>query len=197
MAVSSFGNNYTRAMFLALLQIAFLAALGCTVSAAFSTPVAAFVAVAYLVIGLSIQAAITAPLTNDDGSYKYKNVTEMVLHKFAQGMGHVIVSVDDLDATSDLIRGRLIENRRLFNTVGPRQTGRYGMVVPRFVSQALAGQPLTVYGDVGLVSDSLGLPDREEIAVVLCGRDGKAIWLHRGPRTAEAAAALGTALDAT
>lgn len=36
---------------------------------------------------------------------------------------------------------------RLFNTVGPRQTGRYGMVVPRFVQQALAGQPLTVYGD--------------------------------------------------
>jgi UDP-glucose 4-epimerase len=36
---------------------------------------------------------------------------------------------------------------RLFNTVGPRQTGRYGMVLPRFVSQALAGQPLTVYGD--------------------------------------------------
>jgi UDP-glucose 4-epimerase len=36
---------------------------------------------------------------------------------------------------------------RLFNTVGPRQTGRYGMVVPRFVEQALAGEPLTVYGD--------------------------------------------------
>jgi UDP-glucose 4-epimerase len=36
---------------------------------------------------------------------------------------------------------------RLFNTVGPRQTGRYGMVVPRFVGQALAGRPLTVYGD--------------------------------------------------
>ena len=36
---------------------------------------------------------------------------------------------------------------RLFNTVGPRQTGRYGMVVPRFVRQALAGEPLTVYGD--------------------------------------------------
>jgi UDP-glucose 4-epimerase len=35
---------------------------------------------------------------------------------------------------------------RLFNTVGPRQTGRYGMVVPTFVSQALEGQPLTVYG---------------------------------------------------
>ena len=36
---------------------------------------------------------------------------------------------------------------RLFNTVGPRQTGRYGMVVPRFVQQALSGQPITVYGD--------------------------------------------------
>ena len=36
---------------------------------------------------------------------------------------------------------------RLFNTVGPRQSSLYGMVVPRFVRQALAGEPLTVYGD--------------------------------------------------
>ncbi len=36
---------------------------------------------------------------------------------------------------------------RFFNTVGPRQTGQYGMVVPRFVRQALLGKPLTVYGD--------------------------------------------------
>jgi UDP-glucose 4-epimerase len=36
---------------------------------------------------------------------------------------------------------------RLFNTVGPRQTGRYGMVIPNFVSQALAGEEITVYGD--------------------------------------------------
>lgn len=36
---------------------------------------------------------------------------------------------------------------RLFNTVGPRQSGRYGMVLPRFVAQALSGSPLTVYGD--------------------------------------------------
>ena len=36
---------------------------------------------------------------------------------------------------------------RLFNTVGPRQTGRYGMVVPNFVKQALLGHPITVYGD--------------------------------------------------
>ncbi len=36
---------------------------------------------------------------------------------------------------------------RLFNTVGPRQTGRYGMVIPNFVQQALTGQDITVYGD--------------------------------------------------
>jgi UDP-glucose 4-epimerase len=36
---------------------------------------------------------------------------------------------------------------RLFNTVGPRQTGQYGMVIPRFVGQALRGEDLTVYGD--------------------------------------------------
>ncbi len=36
---------------------------------------------------------------------------------------------------------------RVFNTCGPRQTGRYGMVVPRFVSQALAGEPIKVFGD--------------------------------------------------
>lgn len=35
---------------------------------------------------------------------------------------------------------------RLFNTVGPKQTGRYGMVIPRFVEQALTGKPVTVYG---------------------------------------------------
>jgi UDP-glucose 4-epimerase len=36
---------------------------------------------------------------------------------------------------------------RFFNTVGPRQTGRYGMVIPNFVRQALAGEPITVFGD--------------------------------------------------
>ena len=36
---------------------------------------------------------------------------------------------------------------RLFNTVGPRQTGQYGMVIPNFVRQALAGHPITVFGD--------------------------------------------------
>jgi len=51
---------------------------------------------------------------------------------------------------------------RLFNTVGPRQTGRYGMVIPTFVRQALDGEPITVYGDgaqsrcFGFVKDVVG-----------------------------------------
>jgi UDP-glucose 4-epimerase len=36
---------------------------------------------------------------------------------------------------------------RLFNTVGPRQSGQYGMVIPRFVERALTGEPIEVYGD--------------------------------------------------
>ncbi|MBE6379044.1 MAG: NAD-dependent epimerase/dehydratase family protein [Lentisphaerae bacterium] len=44
------------------------------------------------------------------------------------------------------LRGTVV---RFFNTVGPRQTGKYGMVVPRFVSNALQNKPLSVYGDGG------------------------------------------------
>jgi UDP-glucose 4-epimerase len=43
-------------------------------------------------------------------------------------------------------RGLPVVVGRLFNTVGPRQTGQYGMVIPTFVRQALAGQPITVFG---------------------------------------------------
>ena len=44
-------------------------------------------------------------------------------------------------------RGLPVVTARFFNTVGPRQSGQYGMVVPRFINQALAGKPITVYGD--------------------------------------------------
>ena len=44
-------------------------------------------------------------------------------------------------------QGLKVTTVRLFNTVGPRQTGRYGMVVPRFVQSALKNEPITIYGD--------------------------------------------------
>ena len=87
---------------------------------------------------------------------------------------------------------------RLFNTVGPRQTGRYGMVIPNFVRQALAGEPLTVFGDgsqtrsfadvtdvvrafVGLlgepraVGDILNIGNPEEISILELAKRVKAI----------------------
>jgi UDP-glucose 4-epimerase len=46
-----------------------------------------------------------------------------------------------------LTEGLKVSTIRFFNTVGPRQTGRYGMVVPRFVQSALANAPISIYGD--------------------------------------------------
>jgi UDP-glucose 4-epimerase len=63
---------------------------------------------------------------------------------------------------------------RFFNTVGPRQTGRYGMVLPNFVRQALASQPITVFGDgkqsrcfgfIGDVVEAVGRLVRTEAAI--------------------------------
>ncbi|RME02754.1 MAG: NAD-dependent epimerase/dehydratase family protein [Planctomycetota bacterium] len=52
---------------------------------------------------------------------------------------------------------------RLFNTVGPRQVGEYGMVIPRFVEQALSGQSLTVYGDGNQVRCFIHVRDVVEV----------------------------------
>ena len=126
--VSGFPANYARAMVLALFQLAFLAALGCTVGAAFSTPVAAFVAIAYLIIGLSVRAAIDAPLKDDLGRYQYKGVLDRGAHYLARWVGLVVVSVDDFEATGDLARGRLIEYARLGRTFGVLVALRSGLI---------------------------------------------------------------------
>jgi UDP-glucose 4-epimerase len=58
---------------------------------------------------------------------------------------------------------------RLFNTVGPRQTGRYGMVVPRLVQQALQGEPMTVYGDGRQSRCFLHVRDAVDALILLAG----------------------------
>ncbi|MBS1860574.1 MAG: NAD-dependent epimerase/dehydratase family protein [Actinobacteria bacterium] len=57
---------------------------------------------------------------------------------------------------------------RFFNTVGPRQTGAYGMVMPRFVQQALVGAPLTVYGDGSQTRCFTHVRDVTEAVLRLC-----------------------------
>ena len=72
---------------------------------------------------------------------------------------------------------------RLFNTVGPRQTGQYGMVVPTFVKQALAGAPLTVYGDGKQSRCFTHVRDVVTALIALMQRPeayGLSFWLRRG-----------------
>ena len=60
---------------------------------------------------------------------------------------------------------------RLFNTIGPRQTGAYGMVVPRFVGQALNNEPLTVYGDGTQTRTFTGVQDVVRVFMGLVEND--------------------------
>jgi UDP-glucose 4-epimerase len=61
---------------------------------------------------------------------------------------------------------------RLFNAVGPRQSARYGMVLPRFVQQAMAGQDLTVHGDGGQTRCFTHVLDSARAIQLLCLHDG-------------------------
>jgi UDP-glucose 4-epimerase len=61
---------------------------------------------------------------------------------------------------------------RLFNTVGPRQTGRYGMVMPNFVKQALENEPISVYGDGKQSRCFCDVRDTVEGLIRLMDRDG-------------------------
>ena len=63
---------------------------------------------------------------------------------------------------------------RFFNTVGPRQTGQYGMVVPNFVQQALSGKPITVFGDGKQSRCFTWVGDAVKAVVALAGR-GEAV----------------------
>lgn len=63
---------------------------------------------------------------------------------------------------------------RFFNTCGPRQKGRYGMVIPRFIKQALTNKPITVYGDGGQTRCFLYVNDAIE-AVINLSRSDKAV----------------------
>jgi UDP-glucose 4-epimerase len=71
---------------------------------------------------------IGSPLKSRWSYAEAKAIDESLIHAYTQTRGLTAVII------------------RFFNTVGPRQTGRYGMVIPRLVAQALTGQPLTIYG---------------------------------------------------
>lgn len=111
---AGFLNNYVRSVFMVVLQLAFLAALGCTAGAALSSPVAIFAGMSYLVIGMTVQAAVAAPLEDPvTGRVKYESVLQQGAHIVAQVTSYAVVSVEEFNTAGALARGRLIEMRRL------------------------------------------------------------------------------------
>ncbi len=141
---AGFFNNYLRTMVMAIFQIIFLAGLGSTVGAIFSTPVAVFVAISYIIIGLVVPAAVSAPLQNADGSYNYNNVAERAAHYVAQGVQGLVVTVDDLDCTSQLASGQLVELRDIGSAFTKVLLFRTGVI-------ALLGIAVLTRRELGLV----------------------------------------------
>ena len=141
---TGFLSNYARAVVLVLLQLAFLAALGCTVGAVFSSPVALFVAASYLVIGLLVQTATNVPVKDDFGTYQYKSILDRGAHYVALGVSKAVVSVDDFDASADLIRGRLITTVRIVFTAGT-------LILLRTLPMAVIGVWIFTRRELGLV----------------------------------------------
>jgi UDP-glucose 4-epimerase len=84
----------------------------------------------------------------------------------AKAFGEILASSYHRQAGAETIVARL------FNTVGPRQTGAYGMVLPRFVRQALAGEDLTVYGTGTQSRCFTHVLDTVHALVLLCDADG-------------------------
>lgn len=108
------------------------------------------------VLEAALQSGTTVLFTSTSEVYG-KNTTEGLTEESDRIMGSPLLSrwsyaeakaIDEtLVQQYHLHHGLPTVIVRLFNTTGPRQSGRYGMVLPRFVQQAIAGEPLTVYGD--------------------------------------------------
>jgi UDP-glucose 4-epimerase len=94
--------------------------------------------------------ASTSEVYGKNDEVPFKEDADMVLGPTTKGRWSYACSkaIDEFLALAYYKEKKLpVVIARLFNTVGPRQTGRYGMVVPTFVQQALLGHAITVYGD--------------------------------------------------
>jgi UDP-glucose 4-epimerase len=97
-----------------------------------------------------VLVASTSEVYGKGNSVPFREDSDLVLGPTTKGRWSYACSkaIDEFLALAYFKEKRLpVVICRLFNTVGPRQTGRYGMVVPNFVKQALLGHPITVFGD--------------------------------------------------
>jgi UDP-glucose 4-epimerase len=100
--------------------------------------------------GKKVLIASTSEVYGKSESFPFREDQDVLLGPSSKSRWSYACSklVDEFLALAYLRQKKLpVVIVRLFNTVGPRQTGRYGMVVPTFVRQALLNQPITVYGD--------------------------------------------------
>lgn len=100
--------------------------------------------------GTKVMLASTSEVYGKNGKLPYSEDDDVVLGNPTVTRWNYAVSkaADEILAISYWRERALpVVICRFFNTVGPGQTGRYGMVIPRFVRQALSGKPITVYGD--------------------------------------------------
>jgi UDP-glucose 4-epimerase len=99
---------------------------------------------------------------------RFKETDDIVLGRSMRWSYAGSKAVDEyLGRAYHVDRGLPVVIGRFFNTVGPRQSGAYGMAVPRFVQQALAGQPITVYGDGSQVRSFTWVKDAVGATVAL------------------------------
>ena len=97
-----------------------------------------------------VVVASTSEVYGKSGIVPFREDADLVLGPTSKGRWSYACSkaIDEFLALAYHKEKRLpVVIVRLFNTVGPRQTGRYGMVIPSFVKQALQGRPITVFGD--------------------------------------------------
>ena len=106
------------------------------------------------------------PLPEDADSVLGSAFKSRWAYAIAKGFGEALAHGYYRDCEADIVVARL------FNTVGPRQTGAYGMVLPRFVRQALNGEDLTVYGNGTQTRCFTHVADTVRALLALLDRDG-------------------------
>jgi hypothetical protein len=106
---TGFAGNYVRAGMVTIMRLTVLAALGCTFGAAFSTPVAVFVAIAYLLFGAVVDVTIGAPLRDEAGRIVAWKFWDVITFVVAQAVDKAVISFRAFNVASLLSRGILID----------------------------------------------------------------------------------------
>lgn len=110
---TGFTGNWLRAMLVGLLRLALLSALGCTFGAVFSTPVAIFVAFAYLLLGAIMDPELGAPTRDLAGNVVSWKIKDMLSYSAGSLVRLFVASLRNFDVTHSLARGYLIDGAKI------------------------------------------------------------------------------------